>query len=181
MQHISAALMLVSLVTGQPMQVQAEISGADADAMETAVADAQVPTVQDVLLDVCEARGYGEDCAKTLLGMVWVESNNVYDAVGDQGRARGYFQIWYRLHGISVDCAEDLVCSADWTISYLERNSYPTYESYAVQCHNSCNAGNGYAAKVARHGERLWDDPMTVDQTAPIDLSQIGERIALNQ
>jgi len=44
-------------------------------------------TVQGVLLDVCESRGYGEDCARTLLGMLWKESLNDAKAIGDGGRA----------------------------------------------------------------------------------------------
>lgn len=113
-------------------------------------------TVQETLLRLCERRGYDASCAKALLGMMWKES--LYDgtAIGDRGKARGYFQIHYRLHGISVECAENLVCSADWTLDYLEQNGYPRWRAYAIQCHNGCNAGNGYAASVLRHGERMW-------------------------
>ncbi|MEA3249054.1 MAG: hypothetical protein U9Q03_01705 [Patescibacteria group bacterium] len=121
-------------------------------------------TAQGELLDACEARGYGEDCAKILLGMMWKESLNTATAVGDGGRARGYFQIHYRLHNIPVACAEDLRCSAEWSLDYLEYNGYPYYVSYAVQCHNSCHAGNGYAASAIRWGYRLWDKPMFPDE-----------------
>src|SRR5688572_8261624 len=120
------------------------------------------PTVQEVLLSVCEARGYGEDCAKALLGMMWKESRNVGSAIGDGGRARGYFQIHYRLHKISLDCAQDLRCSAEWSLKYMERNGYPRYPSYAIQCHNGCNIRNGYAASALRHARRLWKEPMTL-------------------
>jgi len=171
MEQLSTALMLVSLVTGQPLAIQAEQAGSALETIEIAAVDTPDPTVQDVLLDVCESRSYGQDCAQTLLGMLWTESNNISTAIGDNGKARGYFQIHYKLHGITVECAEDLACSADWTISYLERNSYPKYVSYAVQCHNSCNAGNGYAAKSLRNGARLWDEPMAIHQAAPIVLA----------
>lgn len=117
-------------------------------------------TVQGVLLDVCETRGYGDDCARTLLGMMWKESLNTATAIGDGGRARGYFQIHYRLHDIPVSCAEDLRCSAEWSLDYLEYNGYPYNVYHAVQCHNSCYAGNGYAASALRWGNRLWDEPM---------------------
>lgn len=126
------------------------------------------PTVQKVLLRVCEERGYGEACAKHLLGMLWKESLNVSTAVGDQGRARGYFQIWTKLHNVSVECAEDLECSANWTISYMESNGYPKYVHHAVQCHNGCGIANGYAASALRHGERLWDQPLPVNQAKPV-------------
>lgn len=117
-------------------------------------------SVQSTLLQVCEKRGYGEECAKDLLGMLWKESKNVPTAIGDQGRARGYFQIWVHLHGISVACAEDLECSSNWTLDYLESNGYPTYVSYAIQCHNGCNIDNGYASSARWHGRRLWDQPL---------------------
>ncbi len=131
---------------------------------ETLNTTASFLTVQGVLLDVCEARGYGEDCAKTLLGMMWKESLNTATAVGDGGRARGYFQIHYRLHNIPVSCAEDLQCSAEWSLDYLEYNGYPYNVYHAVQCHNSCYAGNGYAASALRWGDRLWNRPMFPDE-----------------
>lgn len=119
------------------------------------------PSMQEILLGLCQKRGYGEDCAKTLLGMAWKESLNDAKAIGDGGRARGWFQIHYRLHKISIACAEDLVCSAEWTLNYLERNGYKKWPTYAVQCHNGCNIKNGYAASVKRHGQRIWksDEP----------------------
>lgn len=130
-----------------------------------------VPTVQEVLLSVCKQNGYGEACAKTLLGMLWTESSNMSNVIGDGGKARGYFQIHYKLHKISIACAEDLVCSANWSIKYLERNSYPKYVSYAVQCHNSCNVNNGYAAKTVRYGNAFWNKPLVIKQAAPIVLA----------
>jgi hypothetical protein len=117
------------------------------------------PTVSAVLLEVCEERGYGEDCAQTLLGMAWKESNLIASAVGDHGAALGYFQIHYRLHKVTPACAQNLRCSAHWTIDYLEYNGYPRAKWHAVQCHNGCHAGNGYAASALRHGARLWETP----------------------
>lgn len=130
-----------------------------------------VPTVQEALLSVCESKGYGEDCAKTLLGMLWIESSNISTAIGDHGLARGYFQIHYKMHKITTACAEDIVCSATWTVNYLEANGYPDFVSYAVQCHNSCNVGNGYAAKAIRNGKRLWETPLAIAQNDPIVLA----------
>lgn len=137
------------------------------------IAPAPAPTVQDVLLQVCEDKGYGKTCAKTLLGMLWNESGNVSTAIGDKGKARGYFQIWYKLHNISITCAEDLVCSANWTLDYLESNSYPKYVNYAVQCHNGCNIENGYAARALRNGKNLWNTPLEVKQATPITLALV--------
>lgn len=167
-------LTLVMLVGGQP--AIAVTAPAVAPAVEVAEAEQTIEpeeplTVQDVLLHVCESRGYGEDCAKTLLGMLWTESSNRSTVIGDGGRARGYFQIHYRLHKISIECAEDLVCSADWTISYLERNHYPKYKDYAIQCHNSCNVKNGYVNKVKRYAAHFWDKPLAIEQAEPIRIA----------
>lgn len=129
------------------------------------------PTVQEVLLSVCEANGYGQPCAQTLLGMLITESSNISTAIGDRGKARGYFQIHYKLHKITTDCAEELTCSADWTIHYMEAHSYPKYTAYAIQCHNSCNVENGYAAKAVRNGKRYWNVPLVVTQAAPVVLA----------
>jgi hypothetical protein len=135
------------------------------------------PTMQEVLLDTCAAHGYGEDCAKILLGMASVETDFKGTAIGDRGRARGWFQIWPKLHDRSlrrvmelrhpeivdpVACAEDLACAADWTIVYLESNGYPKHVTYAVQCHNGCNIDNGYARKVLRRAAYHWDREATL-------------------
>ncbi len=123
------------------------------------------PTAQSILLDVCAARGYGEDCAKTLLSIMWKESQNNGKAVGDNGLAHGWFQIHYRMHKISLACAEDLRCSATWTLGYMERHGYPKYPAHAIQCHNGCGVNNGYAASVKRNAERLWNQPFEMAMT----------------
>ena len=139
-----------------------EVLSLDADGLAVAHGPAKPQSVKDTLLAVCVSRGYGEACAKHLLGMAWKESNFVSDARGDYNKkgiplARGWFQIHYRLHNISANCAEDLSCSANWTLDYLETNGYPKYAKYAVQCHNGCGFENGYAASEIRHGNRLWN------------------------
>lgn len=179
----SALVILVLLQLGQGQQVFADTAPADtqisADTTQTttttdaATTATTPPTVQDVLLAVCTARGYGVDCAKTLLGMLWKESNNISTAIGDHGLAAGYFQIHYKMHKISKDCAEEIVCSANWTLNYLELHSYPKYVNYAVQCHNSCNVNNGYAASALRFGKRFWNTPLTITQAAPVDTSTL--------
>lgn len=171
MKNTIASIMLAVLIPGQPILAQTPPVEAPIVEIATPVEPAPAPTVQDVLLDVCKQKGYGEDCAKTLLGMLWNESNNISTAIGDNGKARGYFQIWYKLHKISIACAEDLVCSANWSLTYLKAHSYPKYVSYAVQCHNSCNVNNGYAARAARNGKNLWDTPLKITQAAPIVLA----------
>ena len=127
--------------------------------------DSREMSVQETLLRLCEDRGYDVSCAKALLGMMWKESLFDSTSIGDSGKARGYYQIHYRLHGISIECAEDLICSADWTLDYLEQNGYPRWRTYAIQCHNGCNAGNGYAASALRHGNRMWHYDFDVRNT----------------
>lgn len=175
-------ILLVLISLGRPVFAQTTTTAAIAPVevtttttttvvLEPVDAPATPPSVQEVLLHVCKTRGYGEVCAQTLLGMLWNESSNRSTVIGDNGKARGYFQIHYKLHKISIACAEDLVCSANWSLTYLEGNSYPKYVSYAVQCHNSCNVNNGYAAKALRNGKRFWNQPLVVKQDAPIEIA----------
>ena len=177
---LSITLAIILLVSAfQPIQVRAAASESVAALFEIGPATTQenletgsIITVQDVLLKVCLERGYRQECAQHLLGMLWKESNNIATAVGDHGKARGYFQIWVKLHKISVDCAEDLECSANWTLSYMERNSYPRYAAYAIQCHNGCNIDNGYAASAIRHGKRLWNSPLALVKTNELAIAR---------
>lgn len=157
-----ATVMLSTISVINPRTAAAAIS-------ESAVATVSAPSdMKSILLSVCEDNGYGEACAKDLLGMVWKETRGDGKAIGDSGRARGYFQIHYKLHKISIACAEDLRCSAEWSLNYLEKNGYKKYPKYAVQCHNSCNVQNGYAASVARYGKWLWNDGSHLLALAPV-------------
>jgi hypothetical protein len=178
MKNAIAILMLVVLIPGKSVQAQTapvETTPVVSEVVEVSADVTPAPTVQTVLLDVCTTRGYGDTCAKHLLGMLWNESSNVYNAVGDRGKASGYFQIWTKLHKITVACAEDLVCSANWTLTYMERNSYKKYPTWAIQCHNGCGINNGYAAKALRNGKNFWNAPLEVKQVAPIVLPSIAK------
>ena len=176
---ITTGVLALTIFMSSGLDARAAITDEAPDATVIGIIDQTVevapatpaPTVQEALLHVCEARGYGEACAKTLLGMLWNESSNRSTVIGDNGRARGYFQIHYKMHNISTDCAEDLICSANWTLTYLESNSYPRYVSYAIQCHNSCNVNNGYAAKAIRNGNYFWNKPLVINQAAPVELA----------
>lgn len=175
--RIASALLTLVMVI-QPVKVSAQtVSGLEIGPIpavsddnplstegDTPAPEPEVPpTAQKILLETCQNHGYGEACAKALLGMMWKESRNLATAVGDHGAALGYFQIHYRLHKVTRACATDLACSAEWTIKYMERNGYPKYVKYAVQCHNGCGINNGYAASALRNGERLWAEPMTIE------------------
>lgn len=177
-KKVLGAVMLISLAMGQPVFAQpipAEALAQYAAYMPTTLIAEPVettpPTVQEALLHVCKERGYGEDCAKTLLGMLWTESSNQSTVIGDAGKARGYFQIHYKLHKITTKCAEDIVCSANWTLTYLEGNHYPKYVNYAIQCHNGCNANNGYVGKVKRYGAMFWNKPLAIEQATPVQIA----------
>jgi len=148
-------IMLSAISVAIPQTASAGITGI----IGSAEATVSTPSdMKSILLSVCEDDGYSESCAKDLLGMVWKETRGDGKAIGDSGRARGYFQIHYKMHKISIACAEDLRCSAEWTLNYLEKNSYAKYPKYAVQCHNSCNVQNGYASSAMRYGKWLWTD-----------------------
>ncbi|MEY4722499.1 MAG: hypothetical protein RLZZ324_12, partial [Candidatus Parcubacteria bacterium] len=168
-------LIAIILLTGtQNSAVAQTTTGASADTPSitlstdgSAVVPDAPPTIQETLTSVCAARGYGEDCAKILLGMAWKESRFKADAKGDYlangfARARGWFQIHYKLHGITIAQAEDLTFSANWTLDYMESNGYPKNVRWAVQCHNGCGKTEfRYADSAIRNGKLLWDKDTT--------------------
>lgn len=96
------------------------------------------PSIMDTFKKVCEKKGISERfCWEDLYKIMQVESGGNGKAIGDNGRARGFFQIWYKLHNITIDQAEDLNFSANWTLQHLLDNGYPVYRTWAIGAHNS--------------------------------------------
>ncbi|MEK7546357.1 MAG: hypothetical protein AAB554_04785 [Patescibacteria group bacterium] len=171
---LSMTLAIILLThSAQPLQALAQVqdgSGVAAEAAESAEPDSTQPematTVQDKLLEVCEANGKIIDagkCAKHLLGMVMTESEAKATAVGDHGYARGWFQInSYYNPEVDTACAEDLECSATWTLERLLKKGYLKYSNWAIWCHNGCGINQHYVPKVIRKGNYHWDKPITL-------------------
>lgn len=90
----------------------------------------------DILKKVCEEEGFENNCWKTLYGMMMVESRGNTDTVGDGGRSYGPFQIQVRMHNVSIPCAKDIECAAQWTLKRMIANGYPTFRSYSIRRHN---------------------------------------------
>jgi len=175
---LSMTLAIILLTqNAQPLQAQAPVQGgieAAALAAESAdpqpaleAAEPETPvTVQEKLLEVCEANESiidAEKCAKHLLGMVMTESEARATAVGDHGYAHGWFQI-NSLYNPEVDkaCAEDLECSANWTLNRLLKKGYLKYANWAIWCHNGCGINKYYVPKVLRKAAYQWDKPITL-------------------
>ena len=179
---LSMTLAIILLThNAQPLQAQAqvqEVGVVAAEAAESAEPDSTQPaleaepepqappTVQDVLLEVCEANEAivdAEKCAKHLLGMVMTESSAKATAVGDKGYARGWFQInSYYNPEVDKACAEDLVCSADWTLNRLLKKGYLKHANWAIWCHNGCGIAKYYVPKVLRLANYHWDKPIVL-------------------
>jgi hypothetical protein len=120
-------------------------------------------TVQDVLLQVCQDQGFDETCAKHLMGILMQESVGKANAVGDHGMARGWFQInRYYNPDVSVACAEELTCSATWTLNHMVKKGYPQTVKWAIWCHNGCGISKTYVNNVLRKGEANWSEPLPV-------------------
>jgi len=166
------AVVLLGNIT-QPMRVLAA-SPEESALTTTAVAEtaAEAPeapsTVQDVLLEVCQEnqaipQEMDEKCAKDLFGILMQESRGKADAVGDHGWARGWFQInrWYN-KDVSIECAEDLRCSADWTLNHLLKNKYLKYANWAIWCHNGCGISRSYVPAVHYKSTKYWDEPLVI-------------------
>lgn len=152
----------------QPLQVLAAStdSARTTDEMSALTAP-EVPetpsTVQDVLLEVCQDQGFDEICAKHLMGILMQESVGKANAVGDRGLARGWFQInRYYNPDVTAQCAEDLKCSATWTLDHLVKKGYPQYVRWAIWCHNGCGISKTYVNSVLYKGERNWKKPLQI-------------------
>lgn len=165
---ITLAVILMAHI-GAPLRVNAATLTGSAETPETAPvgteeAQEAISTVQDVLLDVCHEHGYDEACAKHLLGMVMQESVAKADAVGDHGASHGWFQInKYYNPSVTLDCARDLRCSAEWTLTRLERFGYAKYPNWAIWCHNGCGINKAYVPNVLRKGNAQWDTPIALE------------------
>lgn len=176
---LSMALAILLLThSAQPLQAQAQVqgeAGVASEAAESAEPDSipsesAVPaaplTVQEKLLEVCEANESitdAEKCAKHLLGIVMTESEARAIAIGDKGYARGWFQInRYYNPDVEVACAEDLECSATWTLERMIKKGYLKHPNWAIWCHNGCGIAQYYVPKVLRKAAYHWDKPITL-------------------
>lgn len=178
------AVVLLGNVT-QPLRVLAaspDESALTTEAVAATAAEApEAPsTVQDVLLQVCQEHqeipeNLDEKCAKDLFGILMQESKGKADAVGDHGMARGWFQInrWYN-KDVSIECAEDLHCSADWTLNHLVKNQYLKYSNWAIWCHNGCGISKTYVPAVHYKADKFWDEPIVV-----VTADELRSQIAL--
>lgn len=98
---------------------------------------------------VCEEHGIKElFCRNDLLAIAYAESRLNPNAVGDSGYAIGAFQINQLYHPNTKHIAVAFESSADYTLTRMIRFGYPEQRTYAIQCHNGCNAGNGYVEAV---------------------------------
>jgi hypothetical protein len=182
LEHIKALKSGLSMVlaivilghTTQPLRVLAASPEESAVTTETVSAEtaAEAPeapsTVQDVLLKVCQAdqdipESQDEKCAKDLFGILMQESRGKANAVGDHGLARGWFQInRYYNPDVSIQCAEDLTCSATWTLNHLVKKGYPQASNWAIWCHNGCGLNASYVPAVRYKITKYWSDPLPV-------------------
>ena len=115
------------------------------------------PTVGEVLrAKNVPFEDYMTYCQGDLLGIMKIESGfncNAENTATKREKSYGCFQIRLdmpsRRH-ITVKEAKDLFFSSAWTISRLVGNDWMPrtingkINRYSVQCHNGCNANNGY-------------------------------------
>ncbi len=169
---IVLAIVLLGNIT-QPLRVFAASPEESAATTETV---AEVPpqpfepisTVQEILKQVCQENTAipevrQESCSRDLFGIMMQESRGKATAVGDHGLARGWFQINRRYNPeVSAACAEDLHCSAAWTLDNLVSNQYLKYANWAIWCHNGCNINPHYVPAVRFKTAKYWDEPMPI-------------------
>lgn len=94
---------------------------------------------------------YMTTCYNDLLAIAYREGGFNDKASNESGIEHSYgtFQINRDVHPeITRAQAEDFVFAVNWTIERLHRYGYPVLRTVAIQCHNSCGAGNGYSLAV---------------------------------
>lgn len=134
------------------------LSTADAEPVTTppsvqsiVIAESDKTPLEEIFIEVCAEKGFYEPfCWKDLKAIGKVESQlDIHTKPGDNGCSIGIFQINVCVHkNVTMTQAEDPWFAARWTLNYLVNNGYPEYRRYAIQCHNGCNASNGYVDKV---------------------------------
>lgn len=96
---------------------------------------------KDAVARVCKSKFTGKElstCYDDLLALAWTESRFQDPApIGDHNLAFGNFQIHAKLHGVTVEQAEDFEWAANWTLGSMMKQGYPVYRSWALGTHNS--------------------------------------------
>ena len=106
---------------------------------------------------VCAKVGLATDpCARDLVAMAWKESRFNQNAIGDGGKSASWFQIQTKMHKVSMACAKDFDCAAEWTINRMKSKGYPEYRSFAIEKHNGAGpAARKYAESVKAYSISL--------------------------
>jgi hypothetical protein len=97
--------------------------------------------------DLIQAQGVSKELfLKTayldLLAMSFREAGHDCSRIGDNGKSRGCFQIQTKLHGVTVEQAENPAWAAEWTLDRMVRNyDYPQNRTLSVRRHNGTGPG----------------------------------------
>lgn len=114
------------------------------------------PQKIDILKQVCKEKGMGDTCAKHLLAMHLVETSGNCKAVGAVGE-QGCFQLRLKFHKVTLKCAQDLACSARYTLEHLIDDGYKDgFITFSIGSWNGGNHPNrAYARKVITKARTL--------------------------
>lgn len=89
-----------------------------------------------VLTRVCRDHGFiDKDCPKILYAMAMQESYFGKVMTGDGGKSHGYYHIMY-YNNVSNGCANDLQCSATWSLERMIRYGFGKNRDVAIMAHN---------------------------------------------
>lgn len=95
---------------------------------------------KDTVARVCGERFVGSvlsTCYRDVLAIAYTESRFDCSVLGDNGKARGCYQIWFQLHGITAQQAEDFDFATRWTLDRMVSQGYSTFRAWALGSHNS--------------------------------------------
>lgn len=122
---------------------------------------------KDTTAALCRERFSGAElsqCYVDILAIAYAESRFHLEAVGDEGKSWGPFQIYTKVHTtVTWEQATDYEWAARWTLNRIVSKGYPTNRTFAIQAHNGLTYDqNGelivvYANSVKATAQRFLD------------------------
>lgn len=95
------------------------------------------------------------ECYLVILAQTYRESRFDTKAVGDGGLSHGALQQQTKLHGITVEQAQDYAFATRWAIDHLVKNGFPRYYTNAITRYNGAGPGaRAYASAVKETVEK---------------------------
>jgi len=90
------------------------------------------------VIEACKHHGLdNENCRLDLMGIIYRETGDFTNKIGDGGKSYGVFQIHLGYHKhITVEQANDIYFATKWTLARMIHNGYKNDRDRAIRMHN---------------------------------------------